>query len=74
MLREKLKLIKGALKEWHLVHAKNICGKIDSLKIRQSKLDDKGDEDGLSDEELNELRGVTHDLHSLSRVNTSITW
>lgn len=32
VLRAKLKLIKLALKEWHMVHVKNIPGKIDDLK------------------------------------------
>jgi hypothetical protein len=74
VLRGKLKMIKEALKEWHLAHSKHIPGKIESLKKRQSDLDEKGAEDGLSDEELHELRGVIHDIHSLSRVNTSIIW
>ena len=74
MLREKLKMIKGALKEWHLAHAKNILGKIDSLKNQKADLDDKGNDDRLSAEELQELRGVTHDIHSLSHVNNSIIW
>ena len=74
VLREKLKLIKSALKEWHSVHVKNIPRKIDALKIRLSQLDDKGEEDGLSTENLEELRGVTHDIHSLCHVSTSISW
>jgi hypothetical protein len=40
VLREKLKLIKVALKEWHSVHVKNIPGKIEGLKYRLSELDD----------------------------------
>lgn len=47
---EKLKIIKEALKEWHHAHAKNIPGKIKSLKKHQSYLDEKGAEDGLSAE------------------------
>ena len=74
VLREKLKLIKGALKEWHLEHAKNIPGKLEALKLRQAELDDKGEDDELSAEEVHEMREVTHNLHSLSRVNTSIIW
>ena len=34
MFKEKLKLIKVALKEWHSTHAKNIPGKINLLKAR----------------------------------------
>jgi len=56
------------------VHANNIPGKIETLKKQQLELDDKGEVYRLSTEELNELREVTQNLHSLSRVNTSIIW
>jgi len=62
------------LKEWHSVHAKNIPGKIEGLKNRLSKLDDQVDDGGLSVEELEEMRNITHDIHSLSRVSATITW
>jgi len=74
VLREKLKFVKAALKEWHSTHVKNIPGKIDSLKIPLAELDEKGEEDELSVEELEELRAVTHDIHSLSRISTNISW
>jgi len=48
VLRETLKLMKVALKEWYSVHAKNIPSKIDVLKNRLSELDEAGDEGGLS--------------------------
>ena len=72
VLHEKLKLINAALKEWHSVHAKNILGKIEDLKNRLSELDDQVDEGGLSVEELDEMRNITYDIHSLSRVSASI--
>ena len=62
------------MKEWHSVHAKNIPGKIEGLKNRLSKLDDQVDDGGLSVEELEEMRNITHDIHSLSRVSATITW
>ena len=62
------------MKDWHSVHAKNIPGKIEGLKNRLSKLDDQVDDGGLSVEELEEMRNITHDIHSLSRVSASITW
>lgn len=74
VLREKMKLIKNALKEWHSVYATNLPGKIEVLKNRLSELDEKGEEGGMSTEELEEMRGITHDIHSLSRVSTSISW
>jgi hypothetical protein len=74
VLREKLKLIKFALKDWHESHTKNIPGRIDALQFRLSELDDKGEEDGLSEEEVTEMRDISHDLHSLSRLHTSINW
>jgi len=74
VLREKLKLIKVALKEWHSAHATNLPGKIDVLKNWLLELDEKGEEGGMSTEELEEMRGITHDIQSLSCVNTSISW
>jgi hypothetical protein len=35
---------------------------------------DKGEEDGLSEEEVIEMRDISHDLHSLSSLHTSINW
>ncbi|MCI29977.1 cysteine-rich receptor-like protein kinase, partial [Trifolium medium] len=74
VLKEKLKLIKMALKEWHGSHVRNIPGRIDNLKARLSVLDGRGEEEMLNDDEVAELRGITSDIHSLSRVNTSICW
>jgi hypothetical protein len=36
ILKEKLKLIKLALKEWHINHSQNLSGKVDTLKLRLS--------------------------------------
>jgi len=49
VLREKFKLMKLALKEWHFVHAKNIPGKIELLKNRLSVLDEAGEEGRMSE-------------------------
>ncbi|KAK2427386.1 hypothetical protein QL285_025969 [Trifolium repens] len=74
VLKEKLKMMKGALKEWHVTHSQNLSSRIDSLKIRLSALDLKGEEDILSDGEREELHEVTADISSLSRLQTSINW
>jgi len=74
VIKEKLKLIKLALEEWHSVHAKNIPGKIDSLKARLSEFNDKKEEGGLSAEEIEDMRRITRNIPSLSRVYTSISW
>jgi hypothetical protein len=74
VLKEKLKLMKGALKEWHLTHSHNLSSRIDSLKVRLSALDLKGEAESLSEVELEDLHGVTADLHSLSRLQASISW
>ncbi|GAU51172.1 hypothetical protein TSUD_412070 [Trifolium subterraneum] len=74
VLKEKLKLIKLALKEWHNTHARNLPGRINDLKVRLSVLDSKGGEEELTDEEMAEFRSISFDIHSLSRVNTSISW
>jgi hypothetical protein len=74
VLKEKLKLMKVALKEWHVAHAQNLSSRIDSLKGRLSALDLKGEGDTLSEEELEEMHGVTSDIHSLSQRQASINW
>ncbi|PNX82715.1 cysteine-rich receptor-like protein kinase [Trifolium pratense] len=74
VIKEKLKMIKVALKDWHKTHAQNLPSRIDNLKIRLSALDEKGGEDDLSEEELVELHGVSNDIHSLSRLHASISW
>ncbi|GAU51462.1 hypothetical protein TSUD_413600, partial [Trifolium subterraneum] len=47
---------------------------IEGLKTRLSVLDGKGEDDVFIDEEMTELRSITSDIHSLSRVNASISW
>ncbi|MCH82498.1 cysteine-rich receptor-like protein kinase, partial [Trifolium medium] len=74
VLKEKLKWIKTALKDWHSSHIQNLPSRIESLKDRMAVLDEKGGEEDLSESELAELHGVSLDIHSLSRLNTSICW
>jgi hypothetical protein len=64
--KEKLKLIKGALKEWHVAHSQNLPSRIDSLKSRLSILDAKGEVEALSEAELEHIHGISADIHSLS--------
>jgi len=74
VLREKLKQIKVALKEWHSIHTKNIPGRIDVLKHRLSELDEGGEAGALSEGEIQEMRSITNDIHCLSRASASISW
>ncbi|CAJ2657018.1 unnamed protein product [Trifolium pratense] len=74
VLKEKLKLIKAGLKEWHRAHTQNLPSRIETLKARLSALDEKGEEEALSEEELVEFQGVSVDIHSLSRLHASISW
>ncbi|PNX60607.1 cysteine-rich receptor-like protein kinase, partial [Trifolium pratense] len=48
--------------------------RIETLKGRLSTLDEKGEDDDLTEEELMELHGVSSDIHSLSRLHASISW
>jgi len=73
-LKEKLKLIKVALKESRKSNTRNLLAKIVALKDKQATLDSKGEEAELSKEELGEFHGISTDIHSLSRLNTSIFW
>ena len=74
VLKEKLKLLKVALRDWHHRHSKNLPARILSLKDKIASLDLKGESTVLSDDEIQELHGLSEDLFSLSRVNSSICW
>jgi len=74
VLKEKLKLLKLALKEWHQCHSQNLPARILSLKDKIAYLDLKGESTVLSDDDIQELHGLSEDLFSLSRVNSSICW
>jgi hypothetical protein len=74
VLKEKLKLIKGALRAWHETHSQNLPSRIDYLKARLSVLDAKGESGALTEDELEESLGISSDIHSLSRLNASICW
>ncbi|KAK2449150.1 hypothetical protein QL285_008374 [Trifolium repens] len=74
VLKEKLKMIKVALKDWHKAHAQNLPSRIETKKARLAALDLKGEEEDLSEVELAEFSGITSDIHSLSRLQASINW
>ena len=44
------------------------------MKDRLASLDEKGESMVLSEEECAQMHGVLSDIHSLSRLNTSIGW
>lgn len=67
-------MIKQALKEWHVAHTSNLSARIKSLKDRQAELDGKGETEALSVTEVEELHGVSSDIHALVRANTTIAW
>jgi len=73
-MKEKFKLINVALKEWHSTHTTNIPGKISQVKDRISMLDEKGEVSVLGEDEVEELHGLTTELHSLYRIDSSISW
>jgi hypothetical protein len=55
VLKEKFKLIKIALREWHASHLRNLNVKIANLKDRQAELDGKGELEELSAEDCEEI-------------------
>lgn len=55
MLKQKLKMIKVSLCEWHQKHAHNIQGKITNAKECIAVLDEKEEISSLGDEEVKEL-------------------
>jgi len=74
VLKEKFKLIKSALKEWHVLHSQNLSAHIVTLKDRMAVLDGRGEVDELSVDECAELHDVSAKLHSLCRLQSSICW
>jgi hypothetical protein len=42
VMKEKLRMIKAALKDWHKAHAQNLPSQIESKKARLAALDLKG--------------------------------
>ena len=74
VLKEKFKLIKVSLKEWHASHSCNLHAKISNLKARQAELDDKGEINEMLAADCEELHDVSVNIHSLSMLNTSICW
>jgi hypothetical protein len=48
-------LIKAALKDWHTTHAQNLPSRIESKKAWLAALDQKGEEEDLSEAELAEF-------------------
>ncbi|CAJ2642053.1 unnamed protein product [Trifolium pratense] len=59
--------------KWNSLHVDG-WGGIESLKERLSVLDQKGEEEELTEVEFSELHGVTADIHSMSRLHASISW
>jgi hypothetical protein len=51
-----------------VAHSHNLPSRIDSLKSCLSFFDLQGEEDTLSEAELEDLHGVMSDIHSLSRL------
>lgn len=74
VLKQKLKMIKDCLKEWHQTHSQNAEGKILEAKNRRAFLDSKGETSVLLDEEVHELHELSVSLHSMARTQTSINW
>ena len=72
MLKEKFKLIKMALKDWHQRHSQNLPENFLSLKNKISTIDLKGESIVLIYEEVEELHGLCDELFYLSRINNSI--
>ncbi|XP_058762569.1 uncharacterized protein LOC131635950 [Vicia villosa] len=72
VLKEKLKLIKGKLKDWHKQHTQNLEGKIKSAKEELNLLEVKGESSTLSTMEIDRKREVYLNLHKLMYLNCSI--
>ena len=67
LLRQKLKLIKACLKEWHQTHSQNMERKMLETKNHISFLDSKGETFVLHDKEVQEMHELSASLHSMAR-------
>jgi len=74
VLKEKLKLMKVVLKNWHMSHTHNSLAQIEAVKERIAALDGRGEVDELSVEECDDLHEASANLQSLTRLNSSICW
>ncbi|XP_058778478.1 uncharacterized protein LOC131652588 [Vicia villosa] len=72
VLKEKLKMIKGKLKEWHKSHTQNLEGKIKDAKEVINKWELKAESTDLTIEEGNKKREAVAELYRLSNLNCSI--
>lgn len=73
-LKEKFKLIKENLKEWHKYDTQNMEGKIKYLKEELNRIEIKRETGGLMEEEMNRKREITILLDKVSNLNCSIQW
>jgi len=73
VLKQKLKMLKNSLKEWHQTHSQNLEGKMKEVKDRISVLDSKVELNVLHADEVAELQNLSVNLHSLARVHNSIS-
>jgi len=74
VLKQKLKMIKLSLKDWHQRHSQNMEGKISSVKNHIFFFDSKAETSKLLEEEVNEIHELSVNLHSLSWVQCSMNW
>jgi hypothetical protein len=66
-------IIKFALKEWHASHSRNLNATIANLKNHMAELDGKGEEQELTADDYDEIRDVSENIHSLSKLNREIS-
>ena len=67
MLKQKLKLMKFGLKEWHQRHFQNMGCWMTEVQNNMSVLDIKAELSALSDEEAAELHELSLNLLSMAR-------
>lgn len=74
VLKEKLKLIKEKIKDWHKTHTHNMEGNIKEAKEELSRIEIKGESINLSEKYMNRKRETTSKFYKLSDFNYSIPW
>jgi len=74
VIKEKLKMVKELLRNWHWNHTLNIDGKIRDAKNRLADLDAIGEGHELLFEEEAELHCLSTDIQVFSKLQASMLW
>jgi hypothetical protein len=74
VLKEKLKMIKNSLKEWHTSHGRNAVERLKKVKERRQILETKGESEELLEYEREEMLFLSSQVFSMSKMVCCNRW